>query len=218
MTNDQSTKQTMTTPELLEYIHRRMEQPPTMVHAIVSIPDEIFWKITPEQAKALAEAFGTTVFLRLPESEIKFFEWLRRTEPAVWEDLWGMDIPDGESDEPYLVGMGLLPEMVQEARGFPICDLTTQSNFYFSIKNFNAEEIKPMIDAIMYRMENKVDVSPKELFLMEVRRAGIDVWRFSYFYRIPVADVKHIVAELVEDGVLRYASSREDMSEFLEWE
>jgi hypothetical protein len=44
------------------------------------------------------------------------------------------------------------------------------------------------------------------------------VWRFAYFYRVPVEDVKLIVAELVEDGVLRYAADREDMSEFLQWE
>lgn len=195
-----------------------METIPGMAHSAVMIPDEFFWKISKEQAQELAAAFGTTVFLRLPESERKFFEWLRRTEPEVWQDLWGMDIPDGESEEPYLVGMGLLPEMLHEARGFPICDLTTQANFFFSIKNFHAEEIKPVIDAILQRMEDKVDVSPKELFLMEIRRAPIDVWRFAYFYRLPVADVKRLAAELVEDGLLRYASSREEMSDFLEWE
>lgn len=195
-----------------------METIPGMAHSAVMIPDEFFWKISKEQAQELAAAFGTTVFLRLPESERKFFEWLRRTEPEVWQDLWGMDIPDGESEEPYLVGMGLLPEMLHEARGFPICDLTTQANFFFSFKNFHAEEIKPVIDAILQRMEDKVDVSPKELFLMEIRRAPIDVWRFAYFYRLPVADVKRLAAELVEDGLLRYASSREEMSDFLEWE
>ncbi len=208
----------MTTQELIGYVHSRIEQPLAMAHAVVAIPNDIFWSISREQAEALTEAFGTTVFLRLPESEKKFFDWLRSTEPAVWQDLWGMDIPDGESDEPYLVGMGLLPEILHEARGFPICDLTTQSNFFFSIKNFNAEEIKPMIDAIVHRMGNKVDVSAKELLLMEIRRAPIDVWRFAYFYRVPVQDVKLIVAELVEDGVLRYAADREDMSEFLQWE
>lgn len=208
----------MTSQELLLYVQSRMETIPGMAHSAVMIPDEFFWKISKEQAQELAAAFGTTVFLRLPESERKFFEWLRRTEPEVWQDLWGMDIPDGESEEPYLVGMGLLPEMLHEARGFPICDLTTQANFFFSIKNFHAEEIKPVIDAILQRMEDKVDVSPKELFLMEIRRAPIDVWRFAYFYRLPVADVKRLAAELVEDGLLRYASSREEMSDFLEWE
>ncbi len=208
----------MTTEELIHFVHSQMVQPHTMAHAIVTIPDEIFWTITREQATALTEAFGTTVFLRLPESEQKFFEWLRRTEPAVWNDLWGMDVPEGESEEPYLVGLGLLPEMLHEARGFPICDLTTQPNFFFSIKNFNAEEIKPMIDAIVQRIENKVDVSAKEILLMEIRRAPIDAWRFAYFYKVPIDDVKLIVAELVEDGVLRYAADREDMSEFLEWE
>lgn len=208
----------MTTQELIGYVHSLIEQPAGMAHAVVTIPDDIFWSISREQAEALTEAFGTTVFLRLPESEKKFFDWLRSTEPAVWQDLWGMDIPDGESDEPYLVGMGLLPEMLHEARGFPICDLTTQPNFFFSIKNFNAEEIKPMIDAIVQRIENKVDVSAKEILLMEIRRAPIDVWRFAYFYRVPVEDVKLIVAELVEDGILRYAANREDMSEFLQWE
>lgn len=208
----------MTSQELLQFFQTRMETVPGMAHSVVTIPDDLFWKISREQAQELASAFGTTVFLRLPESERKFFEWLRRTEPEVWQDLWGMDIPEGESAEPYLVGVGLLPEMVHEARGFPICDLTTQANFFFSIKNFHAEEIKPVIDAILQRMEDRVDVSPKELFLMEIRRAPIDVWRFAYFYRLPVADVKHLAAELVEDGLLRYASEREDMSDFLEWE
>ncbi|MCU0427603.1 MAG: hypothetical protein MUF71_18480 [Candidatus Kapabacteria bacterium] len=208
----------MTSEELLLYIQPRIESVPGMAHGVVTIPDQIFWNITPEQAEELASAFGTTVFLRLPESEKKFFEWLRSTEPSVWQDLWGMDIPEGESDEPYLVGMGLLPEMVREQRGFPICDLTTEANFFFSIKNFNAEEIKPLIDAILQRMEDKIDVSAKEILLMEIRRAPIDVWRFAYFYRVPVADVKRMVAELVDDGLLRYAASREEMSDFLSWE
>jgi hypothetical protein len=208
----------MTTQELTTFILDHLEHEAESTLQVVEIPDEIFWKISREQAKDIADHFGAAVFLRLPASERKFFEWLKVQEESVWNDLWASDFPDeAEQTAPYLVGISLLPEMITEGRGFPICDLSSQPNYFFSYKNFNAEEIKPMIDAIVQRMEDKVDVSPKEIFLMEIRRAPIDVWRFAYFYRLPVQDVKRIAAELVEDGVLQVAS-RENMSDFWGWE
>jgi hypothetical protein len=208
----------MTTQELTTYIHDHLEHNAESTLATVEIPDEIFWTITREQAKEVAEHFGGAVFLRLPASERKFFEWLRSEEESVWNDLWASDYPDeNEQTPPYLVGISLLPEMVYEARGFPICDLSTQPNYFFSYKNFNAEEIKPMIDAIVQRIEDKVDVAPKEILLMEIRRAPIDAWRFAYFYKMPIAEVKRMVADLVEDGLLR-VTTRENMSDFWGWE
>jgi hypothetical protein len=185
---------------------------------VATIPEAIFWRITDEQARALAEIFGSFMFMRLPRSEVRFFEWLRATDEEVWNNLWGEDIPEGESEEPYLVGVGVLPEMLREARGFPICDLTRQPNFFFSIKNFNAEEIKPLIDATLQRVEERQTLSLQELFLLEIRRAPIDAWRFAYMYGAEVGEVKRLAAELVEDGLLRYAAEREDMSDFLSWE
>jgi hypothetical protein len=214
----------MTTQELIAYVRDHAQEQATMSQSIVEIPDEIFWTIGREQAKELAATFGTTVFLRLPLSERKFFTWLREAEPLVWEDLWAMDFPEdfalsapASDEDRYLVGIGLLEEMVYEARGFPICDLTTQPNFFFSIKNFNAEEIKPLVDAVLQRMEDKIEMSVKEILLMEIRRAPIDVWRFAYFYRVPVEQVKAAALDLVEDGLMRYAGTREEMSDFLEW-
>lgn len=208
----------MTTQELTAYIYNNLEHDAESTLQVVEIPDEIFWKIDPKQAKEIAEHFGAGVFLRLPASERAFFEWLKMQEESVWNDLWASDFPDEtEQTAPYLVGISLLPEMITEGRGFPICDLSTQPNYFFSYKNFNAEEIKPLIDAVQQRIEDKVDVSPKEVFLMEIRRAPIDVWRFAYFYRLPIQEVKRYAAELVEDGVLRTAS-RENMSDFWAWE
>jgi hypothetical protein len=214
---DNSTPQ-MTTQEITTYIQDHLEHSAESTLAVIEIPDEIFWTITREQAKEIAEHFSGAVFVRLPASERKFFEWLRNEEESVWNDLWESDFPDEhERTPPYLVSIGILPEMVYEGRGFPICDLSTQPNYFFSYRNFHAEEIKPMIDAIVQRIENKVDVSPKEIFLMEMRRAPIDAWRFAYFYRMPVSDVKRIAAELIEDGVLQ-AASRENVSDFWGWE
>jgi hypothetical protein len=210
----------MTIQELTSYIYDNAVEQNSAPYSVVEIPDEIFWTIEREQAKELAETFGTSIFLRLPPSEREFFEWLRRTEPLVWEDVWAMDIPDtvpGTEADPYIVGIGLLAEMVYEARGFPICDLTTQPNFFFSIKNFNAEEIKPLVDAVVQRMEDNVEMSVKEILLMEIRRAPIDVWRFAHVYRVPVEQVKAAALDLVEDGLMRYAGTREEMSDFLEW-
>ncbi|MCS6807292.1 MAG: hypothetical protein RML40_00525 [Bacteroidota bacterium] len=207
----------MTVQELCEYIQQRIEILPGTSRSVVSIPDEVFWRITRTQAQEIVAHFGASVFLRLPESECHFFEWLKHVDYDVWSDLWDTDIPEGESNEPYLVSLGLLPEMVHESRGFPICDLITQTNFFFSIKSFNAEEIKPVIDAILQRIEDKHELSMKEILLMEIRRAPIDIWRFAYFYRLPVAEVKQMIIEFVDDGLLRHASSREDISDVLDW-
>jgi hypothetical protein len=210
----------MTTQELTRYIRDNAAEQPSMPYSVVEIPDEIFWTIGREQAKELAETFGMSIFLRLPPSERAFFEWLRRAEPLVWEDVWAMDIPDsvpGAENDRYIVGIGLLEEMITEARGFPICDLTTQPNFFFSIKNFNAEEIKPLVDAVMQRMENNVEMSVKEILVMEIRRAPIDVWRFAHLYNVPVEQVKAAALDLVDDGLMRRAETREEMSDFLEW-
>lgn len=212
------TAQKLTTQELTTYIHNHLEREAESTLQSVEIPDELFWNISREQAKELADHFGANVFLRLPASERKFFEWLKVQEPEVWSDLWASDFPDEtEHTAPYLVGISLLPEMVMEGRGFPICDLSSQPNYFFSYKNFNAEEIKPLVDAILQRMENKVELSAKEVFVMEIRRAPIDVWRFAYFYHLPVQDVKRVAAELVEDGLLQVAS-RENISDFWGWE
>ena len=211
-------QQILTTQELTSYIHEHLEHKAESTLQVVEIPDEIFWNIQKEQAKELAEHFGTNVFLRLPASERAFFDWLKEQEESVWNDLWASDFPDEtEQTEPYLVGIGLLPEMVTEARGFPICDLSTQPNYFFSYKNFNAEEIKPMIDAVVQRMEDGKELSAKEGLLMEIRRAPIDVWRFAHNYHQPIQAMKRVVADLVEDGVLRTAD-RENMSDFWGWE
>ncbi len=216
----------MTNQFLFDYVRTQVAE-----RGFVNFPREMMANITPEQAKSVASEFGANVLMRLPEHDVHFFDWLRVHAPDVWDDLWS-DNTDTEASpmphdqknndisrthDPYFVGIALLPDLLQEDRGFPICDLVTQPNFYFSIKNFNAEESLPFVDASLGRVEAQQELSLTQILTLEIRRAPIDIWRFAYLYRISVEEAKKTAMQLVEDGLLRYAATREGMSDFLEF-
>jgi hypothetical protein len=198
----------MTNHELFEYVRSQVAE-----RAPVAFSDAVLAMLEPAQAQYIADRFGAGVFMRLPEREVKFFTWLREAAPAVWEDLWGSD---EIGLEPYIVGIGLLPQITQHGRGYPICDLVSEQNFYFSSKSFNAEEAKPYMDAAVALFEDKKEISLEQAFMLELRRAPIDIWRFAYMYNLPVAAVKNAALKLIQDGLLKAASTRDELSDLME--
>lgn len=178
----------------------------------IKFPQEIFDTLTVETAKALAKEFHAHTLIRLSERDFEFFEWLKTAEPAVWHDLWDAD------EEPYIVGIGILPELLGKNRGFPICDLLEQPNNYFTYKHFIDEESRPYLDAVQARFEGDEQLSLVEAFVLELRRDPIDIWRFAYNYKVSPDDVRAVVIQLVQDGLLQYTPDREELSAFLDFE
>jgi len=151
------------------------------------------------------------MFMRLPASDIRFFEWLKHADENVWNDLWLDDI----QPEPYVVGMALLPDIVRSNRGFPICDLVNRPNFYFTHLHVLGEEAKPYLEALRMRLEKGDELGIPELFLLELTQEPIDIWRFAYLYRVPISTVKQAVMQLVGDELLMYTPTREELSDYL---
>ncbi len=215
--------------ELFEYVRSQVAATSADApYPCVEFASDVLQSMSAEQAMFLAERFGAGVLMRLPESEQRFFEWLRGSAPEVWQDVWGNNEEDnaGEDNndedgssrhaspqaELYTVGIGLLPELIQEDRGFPICDLVREQNFYFSLKSLNAEEAKPFVDAAISTAEAGERLSLAQMLMLEIRRAPIDIWRFAYLYRLPVIEAKKTALQLVQDGLLRHGSTREELS------
>ena len=180
---------------------------------VVEFPEELLQALSEEQLQLLAREFGATMLVRLPASDIRFFEWLKHVDEAVWNDLWRDDI----QPQPYVVGMALLPDIMRSNRGFPICDLVAVPNFYFTHLHVRGEEAKPYIEALRLRLENGEELGIPELFMLELTTEPIDVWRFAYLYRIPVHTVKQAVMQLVEDELLVYTPTREELSAYLDF-
>ncbi len=201
----------MENAELLSMIEARRGDGP------VEFSDAEIAAISAEQAEMLAQQLGASTFYRLPPADIAFFEWLREVDPEVWQDLWGPEEDENTPNlEPYVVGMAMLRDQVVTDRGFPICDLETQPNFYFTHKHILHEEAKPYIDALNQKLDDGKQISFAEAFVLELRRAPIDIWRFAYGYNLTPGQVKRVIYELVEGGIMQYSATRDELSEFLE--
>lgn len=182
-------------------------------NGIVEFPDDLLRSLTPEQMLLLSREFGATTMVRLPAADIRFFEWLRHEDAEVWNDLWEDDI----QPEPYVVGMSLLPDLLKSNRGFPICDLLELPNFYFTHKHVQGEEARPYLEAVRLRLENGDEIGIPEFLLLEIAREPIDIWRFAYMYQISVDVAKQAVTQLVEDEMLAYTPSRDELSEYFDF-
>jgi hypothetical protein len=162
----------------------------------VTIPEEMIERLSREQAEELVALFGATRLMTLPAREQEFFTWVRGTDPSVWEDLWGGD------EDPYLVSIGFLPELLPKRRGFLICDLAEQQNFFFTEESITAEEGKIFLDAALDIVRENGQLSMEQAFVIEAWRAPIDQWRFAYNYGVPLDQVKRMVLWLLAEGIL----------------
>ncbi|MGE5480073.1 MAG: hypothetical protein ACM3U1_06555 [Chloroflexota bacterium] len=180
---------------------------------LLELPEEFFQNLSVEEARELVGATRGNILMRLSERDIKFFEWLKIADPPVWLDLWGT----GDED-PYIVSIAFLPLLVYAAdRGFPICDLMEVDNYYFTPAHMVDEESKVMIEASKNRLRDAKDLDVEQLLSLEISIEGIDIWRFSYKYNIPLEKSKEAVRKLVEDGALVHLRSSEHLSHFIDF-
>lgn len=173
----------------------RLDPANTAVH-IAEISDAEMSTLSAEQVQELVARFGGNTLIRLPEREQQFFEWLRQHDLPVWEDLWG-----GE-EEPYVVSISYISDLLPKRRGFLICDLAEQQNFIFSEHNITRDEGKLMVDAALDVVAAKGRLTMDQAFMVEVWRAPIDIWRFTYMYGVALSEAKRMVLWLISEGAL----------------
>ncbi len=173
----------------------RLDPANLAVH-IAEISDDEMRELSAEQAQELLARFGSNTLIRLPQREQQFFEWLRQHDAPVWDDLWGGD------QEPYIVSLGYLNDLLPGRRGFLICDLAEQQNFIFSSHNITHDEGKLMVDAALDVVAANGRLTMDQAFMVEVWRGPIDLWRFAYMYGVSLAEAKRMVLWLISEGAL----------------
>ncbi len=163
-----------------------------------------------DEADYIARHFHGNTLMKLPESEIRFFKWLQKADPEVWEDLW-----DYDSDDLYLVSTDLLPQFTPEKNGFPICDLIDQANYWFCERHIKPKGKEALSD-VLANIDENFKFDPEILFLYEMNMAPIDVWHFSYKYKLTVQSVKTLIDELVYRDWIVHLSEREDLVKYID--
>ncbi len=169
-------------------------------------------KLRPDEAEKIVEHFRGNTLIRLPESEIKFFEWLKEADEAVWNDLW----QDDQEDESYLVSVDFLMDFIRETPSFPICDLIDEPNYWFTFQHIKPEGLEYLQEEIRLKVETDQDLSLEELFLLEISVSPTDIWHFSHRHQVPVERMKQAIADMVYKGWIVHLTDRDDLVKYLE--
>lgn len=197
----------MNDTELILWFEQESQKGPYIV-----IPEEIFQQITPQQGELISRKFAGNTLIRLPDYEIRFFEWLKIVDRNIWDDLWS-----GSDEEPYIVGISFLASLLKKnGRGFPICDLMNNDNYYFSPAHMVEQESKDFIISSQERLFNNEELTIPQLLALEIYNEAIDIWHFAYLHKISLDEAKNAVKELVEDNVLVHLKTAELLANFIE--
>jgi hypothetical protein len=197
----------MSNEELINWCSSELEKAPYL-----QFPEELFLSLSPEQASLLAKRFGANCLMKLPEREIRFFEWLKNEDSNVWKDLW-----ENADEEPYIVGMAFLPLLLDERRGFPICDLLYNDNFYFKKEFMTDVESQLFLESVQKRFLDHQQLTIGQLLTLEISVGPIDIWHFSYFRNLKIADVKKAVDQLVEDKIIVHLTQADHLAVFIDF-
>ncbi len=178
----------------------------------IEFSDDIFQALNKELAEALAKKFGASHLIKLPLREIKFFEWLQKNDIEVWNDLWG------ETDEdPYIVGMSFLPILLDKMRGYPICDLMNNENYYFTASHIVDKESEMLLESAKTRFINNEELTTAQLLILQISVSPTDIWHFAYNFNIDLNEAKKAVDELVQDNALVHLKEAEHLAPFIDF-
>jgi hypothetical protein len=166
-----------------------------------------------EIAIQLIRTFGSSLLIKLPPKEIAFFEWLKAEHVDIWVDLW----VDQDSEMKYIVSLSFLPLLLDPVRGFPICDLISNNNYYFTPAHLIGSDITFFVEAVKERFLQKESLTIAQLLALEISMAPIDIWRFSYHHGLDILAVKKAVEQLKEDEMLMHCMSHEELAEYVEF-
>ena len=162
-----------------------------------------------DASQFIIDYFHGNALMKIPESEIAFFEWLKVVDRPVWDDLWG------DQEDLYLVSINFLNQFLNETNGFPICDLIEQPNFWFTARHIKPKGMEELSDILLkFKQQKKLTVY--ELFLFEISIAQTDIWHFCYRHKLKINTVKSVIEELVFKGWLVHLPNREDLIKYID--
>lgn len=177
----------------------------------IKIPIEIFSQIDAEIANELVRRFSRDTLVYLPEKEIQFHEWLKENDYKVWEDLWG-----NVEEEPYVVSITFLPNLIKKFGGFPICDLVNNTNYYFTEEMIIKKTSHLLLETLREKYLRKEKLTIAQALLLEISVSPVDIWHFAYYHKITIEEAKRAVDELVEDNLLIHYKTAEELANFVQ--
>lgn len=197
----------MTTQDLMTLCDRAITE-----HGHLVFTDDEIRSLNAEQIFALRDRFGARVLMKLPASEIAFFEWMRTNDLPAWTDLWG-----GE-DEPYLVSLAHLEDLAgaTTTHAFVIRDLVGVDNYFFSPHLLIEKESDAFIGAVRERFTSKQSLTPAQLLALEASVGPVDIWHFAYRHNIPLDMAKRAVQQLVEDRILLHVPRADHLVQYFD--
>lgn len=178
----------------------------------VALNDDIFYQITQEQGHLLNNYFGKKFFLKLPKREIVFFNWLKNNDIDIWNDLWEDSIY-----EPYIISFSFLPILLDKNRGYPICDLMKNDNYFFTIDHLVDNERIELISSIIERYTNREPLTIAQMLLLEISIAPIDIWHFAYKHGYTIENSKKAVLELIEEKLLLHIKNTDELVDYIQF-
>lgn len=189
---------------LLEDIERRIQSSP---HSL-KLSDAEIDALSEDDISALIAQHGSTVLMHLNDRERTFFDWVKEEDPDVWNDLWA-------DDEDQLVTLAFLKNLGKRGNGFPICELETTDNYYFTIRHIKPDGIEALY-GILDKVESGAELSIAEALMFELLSHPIDIWHFCYKYGIPLSKGKATVGELEKHDWLIHLTARADIIKYID--
>jgi hypothetical protein len=180
--------------------------------AYLTIPEDIFKSLNTEMSNLISTYFNNNILIKLPEREIRFFEWLKENDRPVWDDLWGQT-----DEEPYLVGISFLSLLVDKLTGFPICDLMEIDNYYFTKEHIIDKEAKIFLESIHKRFEEKEQLTLQQALMLQISVQPTDVWHFAYHFSTNLNATKAAAEELASDKMLIHITNAEHLTPFIKF-
>jgi len=175
----------------------------------IQFSDKEIEQLRLDEIEDIISHFKGHTLMKLPPAEIEFFEWLKKNDNAVWQDIWG------EDDNLYQVSIDFLAQFLKEKNGFPICDLENRENYYFTVKHIKPDGLAQM-EKIIDKTEKQKKLSIDELLLFELHIAPIDIWHFCYRYKLPIINVKTLISDMVYKGWIVHLPLSEDLLKYID--
>jgi len=178
-------------------------------HSYVQFSSEELKDLRPDAIDYLIRQFHGYGLMKLPASEIAFFEWLKKKDRPVWDDLWA------DAEDVYVVSIDLLRQVSDLSQGFPICDLVSEPNFWFCERHIKPKGLEAMT-AIMNKLEANQKLGMDEQFLLEMAGGPLDIWHFCYKHELNVNEMKAVISDMIYRGWIVHLTDRKDLLRYID--